>query len=156
VEVVIAPAPDKLVEWLGPYPAFVQELVLAIRDEAVSRAPDATEIVADGWNAVAVGLSYTHTHVKGFIYIAACSDHVNLGFTYGASFDDPKGRLQGSGNQSRHMKVRSMSDLDDPYLWEMFDQAHDRAFRPDPSLDRRTILMPYENAKRKRRPETGP
>src|SRR5271166_2932585 len=88
--------PRQLVDWLRPYADSVRQLVLAAREFAVSRAPNATEIVADGANAVAVGLSYTHTHVKGFIYIAACSDHVNFGFTYGASFDDPESRLEGS------------------------------------------------------------
>jgi hypothetical protein len=148
---VQAPAvPREYVEWLSVYPDHVQELALAAREFAVSRAPDATEIVADAANAVSLGLSYTHTHVKGFIYIAATKDHVNFGFTYGASFDDPERRLLGVGNQSRHWKIYKIADLDDPYFVQMFDQAHTRAFRPDPPLPRKTIFMLYENAKKRR------
>jgi hypothetical protein len=142
--------PAEYLEWLRPYPKPIQELALAARAFAVGRAPDATEIIADGVNSVAMGLSYTHTHVKGFIYIAAASDHVNFGFTYGASFDEPSGKLLGAGNQSRHMKLWSIADLDEPDFIEMFEQAHARALRPDPPLPRKIVLMRYENAKKRR------
>jgi hypothetical protein len=144
------PVPSEYLEWLETYPEHVRNLALAAREFAVSRAPDATEIVADAANAVSLGLSYTHTHVKGFIYIAACSDHVNFGFVYGASFDDPEKRLLGSGNQSRHIKLYSFADLDDSYFQQIFDQAHARAFRPEPPLPRKTVLMLYQNAKKRR------
>lgn len=142
--------PPEYVEWLQPYPEQIRELALAARHFAVSRAPDATEIVADGSYAVSMGLSYTHTYVKGFIYIAAASDHVNFGFTYGASFDDPHGRLQGSGNQSRHIKLWEPADLNDPVFVELFEQALARAIRPDPPLKRKTVLMKYEGIKKRR------
>jgi hypothetical protein len=142
--------PDLLLEWLTPYPDFVRELVLRARQLVAEAAPEATEIIADGVNAVAVGFGYTHTHVKAFIYIAACSDHVNFGFNYGASFDDPQRRLLGAGNQSRHMKVYSLADLADPYLLAMLEQAHARAFRPDPPLTKKLVAMLYDNAKKRR------
>jgi hypothetical protein len=146
------PPPPEYLEWLSPYPDTVRQLALAARAEAVRRAPDATEIIADGVKAVAMGLSFTHTHVKGFLYIAAAKDHINVGFTYGASFDDPEHRLLGEGNQSRHMKVFSPADLEEPYLWQMFDQAQARAFRPEAPLPRKIVLMPYDGAKAKKRP----
>jgi len=142
--------PPEYLEWLKPYAAETQQLALAAREFAVSRAPEATEIVADSSYAVSMGLSYTHTHVKGFIYIAAYDDHVNFGFTYGASFDDPEGRLLGNGNQSRHIKLWKLSDLDDPYFAWLFEQAHARAYRPDPPLERQVVLMRYENVKKRR------
>ncbi|HTQ09860.1 MAG TPA: hypothetical protein VMI31_07300 [Fimbriimonadaceae bacterium] len=146
----IPPPPAEYLTWLQPYPEAVRELCLAAREFAISRAPDATEIVADAVSAVSLGLTYTSTHVKGFLYIAATADHVNFGFNYGASFDDPEKRLLGSGNQSRHMKLWSKADLDDPYFQAMFKQAHDRAFRPQPPLERRVLFMRYENAKKRR------
>jgi len=144
------PPPPEYLEWLEPYSESVRRLALAAREFAVGRAPHATEIIADGANAVAMGLSYTHTHVKGFIYVAASSDHVNFGFNYGAAFDDPAGRLLGSGNQSRHVKLWTIADLEDPEFIQLFEQAHSRAFRPDPPLDRTVVLMRYENAKKRR------
>ncbi|HVT14349.1 MAG TPA: DUF1801 domain-containing protein [Fimbriimonadaceae bacterium] len=144
------PSPPEYLAWLEPYSDAVRELALAAREFAVSRAPDATEIVANATYAVSMGLSYTHTHVKGFIYVAAYRDYVNFGFTYGASFDDPEGRLQGTGNQSRHIKLRSLADLDDPYFSFLFDQALNRAHRPDPPLEPTVVLMKYESVAKRR------
>ncbi len=150
VQVRMHPTPAEYIDWLQPYPEQVRNLSIATRNSIVSRAPDATEIVADACNSVAMCLTYTSTHVKSFVHIATGSDHVNFGFTCGASLPDRLGRLAGSGKQIRHMKLWKLEDLDDPYLWEMFDEAHNRAFRPDPPLARQTLFMLYENAKKRR------
>jgi hypothetical protein len=41
-----------------------------------------------------------------FGYVAAFKAHVNVGFFYGASLDDPAGLLEGSGKRMRHVKLR--------------------------------------------------
>jgi hypothetical protein len=41
-----------------------------------------------------------------FAYVAAFKAHVNIGFFQGASLDDPKGLLEGSGKRMRHVKLR--------------------------------------------------
>jgi hypothetical protein len=38
--------------------------------------------------------------------------HVSLEFSEGASFDDPSGQLEGTGKHRRHLKLRTVSDLD--------------------------------------------
>ena len=51
-----------------------------------------------------------------FCYIMPASKHVNLGFNYGAELDDPKQLLEGTGKLFRHIKIRSLVDLDNPDL----------------------------------------
>lgn len=40
------------------------------------------------------------------LYIADYTDHVNLGFYYGAHLKDTSGFLEGTGKNLRHVKVR--------------------------------------------------
>lgn len=39
-------------------------------------------------------------------------DHVSLEFSDGASFDDPKGNLEGKGKRRRHLKFQTLEDVD--------------------------------------------
>ena len=52
-------------------------------------------------------------------YIMPASKHVNLGFNYGAELDDPKSLLEGTGKLFRHIKIRKLSDLENPDLLEI-------------------------------------
>jgi hypothetical protein len=44
-----------------------------------------------------------------YAYIALQSSHVNLGFYHGASLSDPRGILDGTGKELRHIKLRDLS-----------------------------------------------
>lgn len=46
------------------------------------------------------------------VYLHAEPDHVQLGFYAGSTLKDPLGLLSGSGKHVRHVKVRSLSDVD--------------------------------------------
>lgn len=54
-----------------------------------------------------------------FCYIGAHSDHVNLGFYYGAQLPDPEGLLEGTGKKLRHIKVRDVEEVDGPAIRHM-------------------------------------
>lgn len=41
-----------------------------------------------------------------FGYVNAFTAHVNVGFFYGATLDDPAGLLEGNGKRLRHVKLR--------------------------------------------------
>lgn len=38
--------------------------------------------------------------------------HVSLEFSKGAFFDDPVGQLEGTGKHRRHLKLRTVGDVD--------------------------------------------
>jgi hypothetical protein len=44
-------------------------------------------------------------------YLAAQRNHVNLGFAQGANLPDPRGLLEGTGKAMRHIKVKSIADI---------------------------------------------
>lgn len=127
----------------------MRELHLAARALVLREAPDATEVIADATNAVSCGYTYTHTHVKGFCFVASTLRNVLLGFPYGAGLDDPEGRLCGSGNRVRHVKLTALSDLEDPYVLSLVRRAIAHAFRPDPPLKRKLVFMIYRGQKKR-------
>src|SRR5205814_2223472 len=86
-------------------------LALALRVLVVEEAPAATEIVYDGSYTVSIIFSFTAKWTDGFCHVVPCSDHVNLGFNRGAELPNPAGRLQGTGKQIRHIKVKTEDDL---------------------------------------------
>jgi hypothetical protein len=58
-----------------------------------------------------------------FCYIAPLKNYVNFGFYYGASLDDPYGLLEGTGKNLRHVKIRQKSDVANPSLRKLLEQA---------------------------------
>ena len=70
-----------------------------------------------------------------FAYVGVFTNHVNVGFFYGASLPDPAGLLQGSGKYMRHVKVKPDAALDNASLEAMIVSAYrdivDRLKRAD-------------------------
>lgn len=58
-----------------------------------------------------------------FCYIKAFSSAVNFGFWRGVDLDDPGGRLEGSGDRMRHLKLRQAADIDKKLITRMVKQA---------------------------------
>ena len=118
--------PKELLEFLEPYDRGVQELTLALRQVVIEELAPCCEYILEVY---AVVLLYGPTHgVKdGICYIGVAKNHVNLSFNRGTELADPKKILEGSGKQTRHVKIRSMSDLQRPairaYLREACEQA---------------------------------
>jgi len=46
-----------------------------------------------------------------FCYLAPQKNYVNLGFMYGADLPDPDGLMEGAGQVMRHIKIRSLDDV---------------------------------------------
>ncbi|GAB1445834.1 MAG: DUF1801 domain-containing protein [Cyclobacteriaceae bacterium] len=58
-----------------------------------------------------------------FCWIMPATNHVNLGFNYGAELPDPKKLLEGTGKLFRHYKVKSVNDLSNPDLIKLLKFA---------------------------------
>jgi len=77
--------------------------------------PDAVEVV---WvrqknTGFGTGIKKKTEH---FCWIMPATNHVNLGFNYGAELPDPKGLLEGTGKLFRHVKIKSIEQLSDKDL----------------------------------------
>lgn len=58
-----------------------------------------------------------------FCGIFAHARHVSLEFSQGARLDDPRGLLEGSGTQRRHLKLRSVADIEAKACRAFLEQA---------------------------------
>lgn len=59
--------------------------------------------------------------IKDFAYLQSNKNHVNLGFYKNfEKLNDPNGLLEGTGNTMRHIKLKSVSDIDTKLLSEWF------------------------------------
>jgi hypothetical protein len=108
--------PAALLKFLKPYDREVQKLALDLRALVLEEIAPCHENIYDAYSAVAIGYGPTDRLSDGIFHIAVYTKGVNLGFNQGATLADPKGLLEGTGKQIRHIKIRSQSDLARPEL----------------------------------------
>ena len=89
-----------------------QALIRAARRILRKRLPTATELVYDNYNFFVIGYSPTSRPSDSVLSIAAGANGVGLCFIRGAQLADPKKLLQGSGNQTRFIRLESAAVLE--------------------------------------------
>lgn len=60
---------------------------------------------------------------KDIAYILATQQGANFGLVTGAQLDDPKGLLEGTGKDMRHIKIHDLESLDREYIKQLVTQA---------------------------------
>lgn len=58
-----------------------------------------------------------------FCFYMVGKNHVTFGFHYGTSLEDPQGLLEGTGKNIRHVKLRSLEDLEQKGLKQLVHAA---------------------------------
>lgn len=139
--------PGEFFEFMTPYPRHIVDTMLAAREAVLNAAPSCTEMLYDATYAVALGYTYTHSHVQGFIHIAAYSRYANLGFNYGSELDDPERRLIGKGSRVRHVSLGAPAQVEDAYVLRLIGQAERQAIRPPEPLEALQIVRTMRGAK---------
>ena len=91
------------------------ELVQAARKVIYMQAPDVAERVMYG------GLMFSAP--AQFCGVFAYSEHVSVEFGRGCDLADPHGVLEGSGKFRRHIKLRSLADVEARHLADTVRQA---------------------------------
>lgn len=99
------------VEELRPIAMRLREVILEID-------PDAVEVVRLGDRAATYGIGLKKMS-EGYVYILPYKNWVNLGFYNGALFADKFELLEGTGKKLRHIKMRSLEDVERPVLREL-------------------------------------
>ncbi len=79
--------------------------------------PDVRELMHDGCPTACVGDA-------AFGYVNAFSDHVNVGFFFGALLKDPARLLEGTGKRGRHVKLRPGRETDSDALARLVESAY--------------------------------
>jgi hypothetical protein len=119
--------PPLLVKFLKPYDREIQDLALKLRALVLEEMAPCFENIYDAYSAVAIGYGTSDRLRDGIFHIAVYSKHVNLGFNDGATLDDPKGILLGSGNQIRHITIKTAADIKRPELRAYIRRARKKA-----------------------------
>ena len=91
--------------YLADQPALHQRLIGALRGFVRRVAPELQESVKWGngcWLQAEAPVAYVY----------AAPDYVQFGFFRGSSLADPQGLLRGDGQYVRHIKVRTLGDIE--------------------------------------------
>jgi hypothetical protein len=99
--------PAAVREFLADRHPEVLELALWVREVVLAAEPDLTERVYQGWD----GIGFRHPEAGYICAIYPRGAEVRLLFEHGVRLDDPDGLLEGAGNQTRHVTVRTADDL---------------------------------------------
>lgn len=91
-------------EPLRPVMRRLREIILEIH-------PDACEVVRLGDRAATYGCG-PRKMIEGYAYIMPFRAWVNLGFFRGSGLSDSQGLLEGTGVKMRHVKMRSIEDVE--------------------------------------------
>jgi hypothetical protein len=120
------PPDPQLLGFLEAYDRQIGDLALAAREIILDEAPDASESIYQVYT-VAIWFGFSGKMKDMFCYIATNAGHVNLGFPRGAALPDPNRVLEGDGKTMRHIKFKSQSDLDRPFVRRYIQAAMEEA-----------------------------
>jgi hypothetical protein len=116
-------AETQLAAFIAKFDAKDQHLIRAVRAALRRRFPTAHELVYDNYNFFVIGYSPTLRPSDAIVSMAARATSVGLCFIHGAKLPDPSRRLQGSGNQTRFIRLTSADTLDEPDVEELIQAA---------------------------------
>jgi len=59
------------------------------------------------------------TYNQGKYYLVSLKDHVNIGFSIKGLSEDELGFIEGSGKTMRHLKIRTLADIDEQHIVDL-------------------------------------
>ena len=120
--------PPELLEFLYRYDPGVQLLALGLRKVVHEEMAPCHEYIFEMRSKVVLLYGATERVIAdGICNIGVFARHVTLGFPRGAELEDPAGVLQGTGKAMRHIRLKTLSDLDQPEIRRYLRQARKRA-----------------------------
>jgi hypothetical protein len=147
---------EQLASFLAKFTPEVAAQAEAIRNVMRRRYPAANELVYDNYNALAIGFGPTERTSEVIFSVAVYPRWVTLFFFQGKGLPDPERRLQGSGNQARHIRVDSLDLFSDPAIGALMEEAVARAVVPfDASNQHKLIIRSVSARQRPRQPGAG-
>lgn len=114
-------------DFLSNYDPKVQEICLQLRKIAIELLPETEEIIFKPYN-FSYGTGDSKSDKDLIIYIAPLKDSVNLGFYRGVNLDDRKKLLKGTGKRLRHLKIKSIENIEIQYIKELILEAKKERF----------------------------
>jgi hypothetical protein len=106
----------RIVTAIQPQDPELQAIVRGLRELVQEVVPEVTATV-NPWGIPTYELNGPLCHVM------TAAKHISFGFQRGTSLDDPKGLLEGTGKNLRHVKLRKVEDLRREGLRELIENA---------------------------------
>ena len=133
-----------------------QKFVSSIRAALRKRFPSANELAYDYKRFFIIAYSPTEQGIDAVVSIAARADRVDLYFNNGPQLPDPKKLLQGSGKQTRFIRVESARHLAHPDVKAFIAAAIDLSAIPLPAKGKGSLIIKTNKtlaAKKRPRPK---
>lgn len=121
---------------LAPYDPEMQDLARNARALVASVSPTAHQEVETAWGGYLL-FKLVEGAGNSVCWVTCHTKHVSIGFSQGSELPDPRGILQGSGKNQRHVKVRSLADLNSTALKQLLIEAWTR--QPEPEVLESTL-----------------
>ena len=143
-----------LLKFLKPLSPEVKRRALWLREFVWDLYPETNELIYDNYNAVAFGWSPNDKAGDVFCSIAA-NTGVRFGFNWGSKISDPKGLLEGEGNQYRSIKVTDVDEFPKAYMKNFSKEAYQYSLtrlterKETPTLNGATIVKSISPVKRR-------
>jgi Domain of unknown function (DU1801) len=153
-DVMAINAAKQLATFVGKFSPTDQRLIRAIRRALRTRFPTANELVYDNYNFFVIGYCPTERPSDAIISMAARANGVGLCFIQGAKLPDPHNLLQGSGSQTRFIRLESPQVLDRPEVKNLLAAAVAQSKTPFPAAGRGKLII--RSVSTKQRPRKRP
>jgi hypothetical protein len=125
-----AGAKKQLDSFIDKFEPKNRALIRAVRKELRKQLPTANELVYDNYNFFVIGYGSTERPSDAILSIAAAANGVGLCLIHGAILPDPKKILQGSGKQTRFIRLESAKTLARPEVAAVLAAAVAKAKTP--------------------------
>ena len=113
---------DQLDAFLASYSREAREIALCLRKLVIDVFPNAVEQIDPKTGMI----TYNFDRKTGKSLVCAIvphMKHVNLMFSKGTQIPDPSKLLGGTGEQARHVKIRSEAETENPALRLLLKEA---------------------------------
>ncbi len=104
------------------YSKEVQKRAWKVRELIFEVAPDIAETVYPQMKVIRYGLDGNKMDALLY-FIMPTKAGVSLGFMHGTTLADPKGLLEGTGKNLRHVKLKTLEDAANPALRKLVEVA---------------------------------
>ena len=128
-----------------------QKVFRSVRTALRKRFPTANELAYDYPDSVVIGYSPTHRGIEAIVAIAVRADGVFLYLSNGPQLPDPKKLLQGSGKQTRYIRLDAAGQLAHPDVEALIVAAIDHATVPVPSEGKGKLIIQSSASRRRPR-----
>ncbi len=145
----------QLRSFLARFDPKSQKLIRSVRAALQKRFPTANELAYDYNHSIVISYSPTDHGIDGIVAISASAKGIFLYFNQGQNLPDPTKLLQGSGKQTRFVRVDAADQLAQPDMEALMDASMDQAKVPLPTKGRGILLIRGAASKESpRRPRT--